>query len=288
MKTLAIIVGADGTESSSAAVDWAAREAHRRHLTLRIVHAYDWDRNGARYDIGNEYIDIARHLAEAVLTDAARRARGVAPDIAIEAVALIGHASALLPDAAKDAEVLVVGSRGRGGFAGLLLGSVSQRMATHASCPVVVVRGRDDISGGSVAVGVSDDPPSAEQVLETAFDAAARRGCAVLAVRAYLPAIPLWFAGVSAAQIDTPEQDAVEQAGLEEQLAPWRAKYPDVPVGTVLTHDSAASALVAASHTAQLVVVGSRGHGVVAGALLGSAGLQLLHHADSPVYLVRQ
>jgi nucleotide-binding universal stress UspA family protein len=100
--------------------------------------------------------------------------------------------------------------------------------------------------------------------------------------------IPLWLAGVRAADVDTPDQDAAERVRFDEQLAPWRAKYPDVTVGTVLTHDSAAAALVAASRTAQLLVVGSRGHGVVAGTLLGSVGLQLLNHADCPVYVVRQ
>ena len=287
MRTRAIVVGTDGTASSTAAVDWAAQEARRRRRPLRIVHAYDWDWHESRYDIGNEYIDVARTLAEAATAAASRRAREAVPDIAIQADAVIGHASAELLTAAKDAELLVVGCRGRGGFAGLLLGSVGQRVATHAACPVVVVRGRHDVTGGPVVAGV-DDSPTADHVLETAFDAAAGRGCALLAVRAYLPAIPLWLAGVSAAAVDTPEQDAVEQARLDEQLAPWRSKYPDVPVGVVLTHDSAAAALVAASDRAQLLVVGSHGHGVVAGTLLGSAGLQLLHHAHCPVYLARQ
>jgi len=287
MRIQAIVVGTVGTDSSTAAVDWAAREAQRRHLPLRIVHAYDWDWHESRYDIGNEYIDVARQLAEAVTAAAARQAREAAPGIAIEAYALAGHAGVQLLEATKDAELLVVGSRGRGGFAGLLLGSVSQRVATHADCPVVVVRGRPDAAIGPVVAGV-DDSPAAEHVLATAFDAAAARGCALLAVRAYLPAIPLWLTGVSAVAVDTPEQDSVERVQLDEQLAPWRSKYPDVPVGVLLTHDSAAATLVAASHDAQLLVVGSRGHGVVAGTLLGSAGLQLLHHADCPVYLVRQ
>jgi nucleotide-binding universal stress UspA family protein len=286
MRTRAIVVGTDGTETSTAAVDWAAQEARRRRVPLRIVHAYEWDWHESRYDIGNEYIDVARELAEAATAAAARQARDAAPGITIEAYALAGHAGAQLLQTAKDAELLVVGNRGRGGFAGLLLGSVSQRVATHAACPVVVVRGHHDTSSGPVVAGV-DDSPAADHVLETAFDAAAARGCGLLAVRAYLPAIPLWLTGVSAAEVDTPDQDAAERVRLDEQLVPWQAKYPDVPVGVLLTHDSAAAALVAASHDAQLLVVGSRGHGVVAGTLLGSAGLQLLHHADCPVYLTR-
>ncbi|MET8148578.1 universal stress protein [Actinoplanes sp. NPDC049668] len=107
-------------------------------------------------------------------------------------------------------------------------------------------------------------------------------------VRSYLPAIPLWLAAeVRPADVETPEADAEERARLEEQLAPWRAKYPQVPVEVLLTHESAASALVKASAGAQLVVVGSHGRGGITGTLLGSAGLQLLHHAECPVYINR-
>jgi nucleotide-binding universal stress UspA family protein len=165
-----------------------------------------------------------------------------------------------------------------------MLGSVSRRVATHARCPVVVVRGRDDAEG-PVAAGV-DDSPAADLVLDAAFTQASAYGCGVVVVRSYLPAVPLWLRE-AATDIDTPDQDAGERARLDQQLAPWRAKYPDVPVEVVLTHTSPAGALVEASRRARLVVVGSRGHGVVAGTLLGSAGLQLLHHAECPVYIAR-
>jgi len=286
MKTNAIIVGTDGTGSSDAAVKWAAREAQRRGRPLRIVHAFDWDWHESRYDIGNEYVDVTRSIAEAVTAAAFDQARAIAPTIRIDRVSLIGHATDRLLDLTERAELMVLGSRGRGGFAALLLGSVSQRVAAHASCPVVVVRGEASLAEGPVAAGV-DDSPIADHVLGTAFDAAASRGCALTVVRAYLPVIPLWLANVRATDIDTPEQDMVEQARLEEQLAPWRSKYPDVPVGTLLTHASVSGALVGVSSTAQLVIVGSRGRGAIAGALLGSAGLQLLQHANCPVYIDR-
>jgi nucleotide-binding universal stress UspA family protein len=139
-----------------------------------------------------------------------------------------------------------------------------------------------------VAVGV-DDSPAAERVLDAAFTAAGERGCGVVAVRTYLPPTPLWLASdVSAAAVETPEQDAVERERFESQLAPWRGKFPDVPVETVVSHDSAAAVLVGASKGAQLVVVGSRGHGALAGAFLGSTGMQLVHHAECPVLIVRQ
>lgn len=282
---MTIIVGTDGTEYGTAAVDWAAAEAQRQHTLLRILHAFGWDWHESRFDIGNEYIDVERQLAEAVVAAAHDRAHAAEPDIDIETDTLLGHAVPRLLKEARGAQLLVLGSRGRGGFAGLLLGSVSQRMATHAPCPVVVVRGRSD-PDGPVAAGV-DDSPAAEHVLATAFDAAAARGCGLIVVRSLAPAIPAWLAEVRRSDSPTPEDRAAEQARLDEQLAPWRGKYPDVLVETVLTHKTAAALLVAGSHNARLIVVGSRGHGELTGTVLGSVGLQLLHHAECPVMIVR-
>jgi nucleotide-binding universal stress UspA family protein len=285
MKTRSVIVGTDGTEPGRAAVVWAAREARRRGLSLRIVHVFEWEWEASRYAIGYQYVDVPRQVAEAVLAAALGQARQVAPEIAIDTDALIGHPAARLLEVADAAEIMVLGHRGRGGFAALRLGSVSQRVATHATCPVLVIRG-PEAPEGPIVVGV-DDSAAADHVLATAFDAAVVRDCPLLVLRSFLPPIPLWLANVRASEVETPEQDAVERTRLDEQLAPWRAKYPDVPVSLLLTHDGAASALIGASHSAQLVVVGSHGHGAVRGALLGSAGLQLLHHAECPVLITR-
>jgi nucleotide-binding universal stress UspA family protein len=278
MRADPIIVGTDGTEWSTAAVRWAAREASRRGSPLRVTYAHDGERPGG----GHHDQDPAEGVAAAGV----QVAREVAPELTIEADPVAGHAAAqLLADAAPGA-VIVVGSRGRGGFASLLLGSVSQRVATHAPCSVVVVRGRGDVTDGPVVAGV-DDSPAADGVLAAAFEAASARGCALEVIRSFLPAVPLGLAKWPAVEVSTPEADANELAGLEALMAPWREKYPGLPVTSVVTHQGIASELVAASRRAQLVMVGSQGHGVIAGALLGSAGLQLMHHADCPVYIVR-
>jgi len=287
MKTYPILVGADGTDHSKAAVRWAAREAQRRVRPLRVTYVYDWDSREARYDTRCNDPEFIRKRAEGIAATAAYEARKVAPHLEVDADPVIGHhpAARLLAEAAE-AELVVLGSRGHGGFAGLLLGSVSQRVATHAPGPVVVVRGRGDAAEGPVVAGV-DDSCVADLVLETAFAQASAHGCTLVVVRSYLPELPLWLSNVRAGDVDTPGQDAAERARLEEQLAPWRDKFPGVPVDVVLTHEGAAGALVEASKHARLVVVGSRGHGVIAGALIGSAGLQLLHHAECPVYIAR-
>jgi nucleotide-binding universal stress UspA family protein len=283
---MTIIAGTDGTDWGMTAVEWAAAEARRRGTPLRIVHAFDWDWHESRFEIGTKYVDVARELADAVAAEALDRAREVAPDVDVTTDTLLGHAAPRLLEAAQGAELLVLGSRGRGGFAGLLLGSVSQRLATHAPCPVVVIRSRS-VPGGPVAVGV-DDSPTADQVLAAAFEAAAREECGLILVRSFAPAIPPWLADLRRADIPTPEEKTVELGRIEEQLRPWRDKYPDVHVESVLTHDTAASSLVRGSNRTRLVVVGSRGHGEIAGTLLGSVGLQLLHHAACPVLIVRE
>jgi len=151
----------------------------------------------------------------------------------------------------------------------------------------VVVRGRAETAAGPIAVGV-DDSPAADLVLATAFEAARERGATLSVIRTFLPPAPLWVGtDIVPTDIDTPELDAAERERVNEQLAPWRNKYADVLVETLLSHDSAAAVLVGVSHGAQLVVVGSRGRGALAGTLLGSTGLQLLHHADCPVLIAR-
>jgi nucleotide-binding universal stress UspA family protein len=286
MRTKEILVGTDGTAASQATVQWAALEAQRHHRLLRIVHVFDWEWRSARYDSGTEYVDVSRQLADAVVANASAQARAVAPDVQLELDTLIGNPAPRLLAAAEDTDMVVLGSRGRGGFASLLLGSVSQRVATHAHCPVVVVRGRRDVAEGPVAVGV-DDSRAAENVLATAFEAAAGRDTTLAAIRTYVPPPPLWMAGIPVAEFSTPKEDAEERQRVEELLAPWRQKHPEVQVDVMVSHDSPAAVLTGVSHGAQLVVVGSHGHGGIAGTLLGSTGLQLLHHADCPVLIAR-
>lgn len=287
MRTKDIVVGTDGTRHSDAAVDWAAGEAQRRGLTLRIVHAFDWDWRESRFEVGEAHVDTARQQADGVIAAAVERVRRIAPTTIIQTYALIGHAVPRLLESARTAQLLVLGSRGRGGFGGMLLGSTSQRLAIHAPCPVVVIGDHPGDAGGPIAAGV-DDSPSGDLVLDTAFTAAAGQGCAVTVVRAHPPVIPAWLTTDLPPAVDTPQQHAAELTRLEEQLAPWRAKFPDVPVEVVLSHDSPPAALVESSGKAGLMVVGSHGHGLLSGTLVGSTSLQLLHHAQCPVLIARE
>lgn len=299
MITPAIVVAVDGTEPSLAAVRWAAREARDSDRPLRILHILDWnwapgrfDYSGqrfdapARYGVDGERFDTARRMADGITGRAAAEAREVAPGITVDTDVIIGNPAGQLVVSSEQADLMVLGSRGRGGFASLALGSVSQRVAAHAHCPVAVIRGRADAVTGPVAAGI-DDSPSSARVLEVAFTAARDRGAPLTVIRSYLPVQPLYYDRYPPADVTSAEQDEEERARLGEQLAPWRAKYPEVTVEALLSHDTAAAVLAGVSHTARLVIVGSHGHGVLAGTLVGSTGLQLLHHADCPVLIVR-
>jgi nucleotide-binding universal stress UspA family protein len=279
-----IVVGVDGSDPSRAALRYAAAEAHRRGGALRVLTAYDINWAAGRFGGIAELEQVVRNRYRDLVAKAVADAQSIHPDLPVTGDALLGDPARILLDAADTATLLVVGHRGHGGFASLLLGSVSQRVATHAKCPVVVVRGTVDPAAGPVIVGV-DDTPAANHALAAAFEEAAQRGCPLVAVRAYPTPLPIWTVGVPPLAYDTEAVKRETARDLESTLVGWREKYPTVPVETLVDPGSAARALVDVSGKAGLVVVGSRGHIAVVGALVGSVGLQLLHHAHCPVLI---
>jgi nucleotide-binding universal stress UspA family protein len=205
-----------------------------------------------------------------VAAESIAEARATAPGTEVTATTACCHPVPLLMENAGAGSLIVVGSRGHGGLGNLLLGSTSLQLATHAAGPVVVVRGRTDGGIAPVVVG-TDGSAGADIAVGAAFEAAAERGSFLTAVHA-----------------DHGRADGADpRTATEATLRPWREKYPDVPVETVLTPGDAASVLTALSSTAQLVVVGTRGHGGFAGLLLGSVGQKLIQHAHCPVLIAR-
>jgi nucleotide-binding universal stress UspA family protein len=281
MQTPAVVVGTDGAEPSTAAVRWAATEAECRRLPLRVVHVLDWDWSVSRYDYQGTSFHNAHRLAETTAREAARRASDIAPALEIGFQVAVGNPVASLTRLSTSAVLLVVGSRGRGGFPGLRLGSVSRRVTIHAHCPVAVVRGRDAAPREPVAVGVGGSGDS-DAALEAAFTAAHQHGGSVVAVRSYRPA------GHPDGDTMAPEQEITERGHLTTRLAPWQAKFPDVAVDTLVSTDTAAATLVEASHGTRLVVIGNPTHGLLSGAVLGSTVSPVLHHAHCPVLVVRE
>jgi nucleotide-binding universal stress UspA family protein len=286
MWTREIVVAADGSASSLTAVRWAAREAARRGVPLRIVLAYEWDRASAR--AGGE-VQLRRARDAAAEADAARattQARATTPGIDVRWETVIGPAAPSLLTAARNAELLVVGHPGHGRLGSLLTGSVAQAVASHAPCPVVVVRGRAEAATGPVVVGV-DGSTSSLEALGLAFEEAAARVTELVAVLASAPPTGPWADVVEEGCFGSRARLVAEEAALAEWLAPWQEKYPEVRARTLVARGSAVATLVDRSRTAQLVAVGSRGHGGLAGTLIGSVGLHLLHHSECPVMINR-
>jgi nucleotide-binding universal stress UspA family protein len=281
-----VVVGVDGSPGSIAALKWATAEAARRDSELVVVHAYDWRIVGARVQIGGASADDARARAREISEAALAEARSLAPAVKVRGEIVQGAPGPVLVEASGDGRLVVLGSRGRGGFASLLLGSVSQQVATHAAGSVAVVRGRSQVTTGPVIVGV-DGSSSADHAFAIAISEAVMRGSDVVAIRAYAPTIPRWDSPVPPHIEDWEERRTTELKLLLDDVAPWAGKYPDVPIECLAIAGNVAEALVRHSANAQLVVVGTRGHGGFAGLLLGSVGLQLLHHAECPVLIAR-
>ncbi|MFC5286736.1 universal stress protein [Actinokineospora guangxiensis] len=284
-----VVVGADGSESSLAAVEWAAGYARARRVDLRIVHAFIWPQLAVPLgpaDHGDSGGGL-RNDARRVLAEAVHRAvdavRGVQVSGAMPETAPV---PALLRECGN-ASLVVVGSRGLGGFSGLLLGSTAVQLAAHAPVPVVIVRegepGVRAAARGDVVVGVDGSARSIEAVA-FAFAEAQRLGTGLLAVSVSPPGmvdtVPV---GVLLADDDDPEP----ARALSETMAGWAEKYPEVPVRRAVARGNPARTLTDLAADAPMLVVGSRGAGGFRGLLLGSVSQGVLHHARCPVAIVR-
>jgi nucleotide-binding universal stress UspA family protein len=287
----AVVVGVDGSDTAAAAVTWAAGEAGLRHRPLHVVHAFVWPMVSVPLGGTREWPAL-RDAADRVLAAAVRHAETAAPDVPVSGEVVSGEvvsggAAEVLVAQSDGAELLVVGSRGLGGFTGLLLGSVGVQTAAHAACPVVVVRPDEgDPAPGPVVVGV-DGSPGSDAAIGFASEAAQRYGRELVAVLAWTEPTASFPGDVLPLVWDVDEIEADEAKALSEALAGWRTRYPDLPVRERVMRGSAAQALVTAAAGADLLVVGARGRGGFGGLLLGSVSQRVLHHAPCPVAVVR-
>lgn len=286
MGTTDVVVGVDGSDPSQQALRWAAAEANLRGSRLRVVTAYRPPWPAEEIAAGTDLDAAALARAEDLVAEMVAQARQAAPDTVVSGLAVCGAPVPVLNDAGTNGALIVVGSRGHGGFSGLLLGATGLQLATHAASPVVVVRGRTESGAGPVVVGV-DGSAGSDMAAGVAFHEAAMRGCTLALVRAYRVPTPHWGQRIEPVDLDGERLRLAELAALRACVEPWREKFPQVPVDEVVTHGDAASVLTAMSTAADLVVVGTRGHGGFAGLLLGSVGQKLLHHAHCPVLIAR-
>jgi nucleotide-binding universal stress UspA family protein len=276
-----VVVGFDGSHSSQLALTWAARAARSRDAPLLVVHAgYTATAAIAGFVTSvNPSPEPLREADEELLARAAARARLEAPGLEVGTASVTGPVVARLLELMAEAQLGVVGCRGLGALAEILVGSTSLNLAVSAQCPLVVVRSSYYCEPGQdaarVVVGV-DGSPNADAAVGFAFEEALQRRCGVTAVYGW----------------DAPAQGGhgrEREAGrvLAGWLAGWSDKCPEVELRERLVHDSPVAALVTASAGAKLVVVGAHGSGGRRSLLLGSVTHAVLHRAHSAVAVVR-
>ncbi|MGW0566046.1 universal stress protein [Streptomyces tauricus] len=294
-----VVAGLDGSAESLAAVEWAAREANMRGLPLKLVHVWE----PVPEPIAQAPLlgaETQQHWTERIPREAADGVRLRHPGVDVTVEQLSGTPRDVLARAAKDAELLVLGSRGLSGIGGFLLGSVGQAVVAQTERPVVLVRAGEqaadehtmDPSGipsaaspfRPVLLGLDTDSPH-DTVIEFAFDAAVRRESGLRVVHGWNP--PPYYAYGLPTDLGLHEELAKQQvAALAEALRPWRQKFPTVEVVEQSRYGSAANHLVDASHEASLVVVGRRIRRSPFGTHIGPVTHAVLHHATAPVAVV--
>ncbi len=308
-----IVVGIDDSPRSFAALDWAAAEAVHRRLPLRLVHVVEWQPHGQQphgHQHGQQphghwpsihHVPRPERSSDELADAALARVSEIAPDATVESID--GDAAHVLIRESTRASLVVVGNRGLGGFRGLLAGPVSVQTAAHAHCPVVVVRpfvfeppspdwspagapaperhGVDRVVVGTDCSGLSD------HALAFAFEEAALRGTGLTVVHAWRYPVSTGPGEMIFTVLDRTDLADLEGDLVAKSIASHRETYPEVSVRQVLAQGNAAGVLVHESFGADLLVVGSRGHGGFMGLLLGSVSDAAIRHAGCPVAVVR-
>lgn len=278
--TNAIVVGIDASVDGDRAVTWALALAARTGQPVHFEHVLD---TSYVPEVDPSTLETWAAAGRALLDSAVAQAEQVPGVRATSHLADTGLApAAALAAASQDTAMLVVGARGHGGYAGLLMGSVSQHVARHASCPVIAVRRPSAPDETRVVVGV-DPSEGAEVALGLALQLASDVGAPVTAIHA-LRAPAMYGVGVALPlPTDTGQAIIDAERAFAEQLAPWRAKFPSVTLTSEVIPGHPTAVLTDASEHAALVVVGRRGLGAFAEMLLGSVSQSVLHHAKCPV-----
>lgn len=310
--TLSVTAGLDGSGESRAAAEWAAREAQLLGLPLKLVHVWEpvpapvaqapllgaetrqhWtERSETGVPPAEGWGRIPREAAEGI------RVRHPGLDVFTEQ--LSGRPAEALADVAKDAELLVLGSRGLSGIGGFLVGSVGLSVVAHAERPVVLVRAGEQAADEHemdpvgipsaattyrpVVLGLDIESPD-DELIEFAFAAASRRGTSLRVVHGWN--IPPYYAHGLSVDLELHGSLAAAQTtALTEVLRPWRKKYPDVKVTEESHYGTPAGHLVDVSREASLVVVGKRIRRNPVGAHIGPITHAVLHHSTAPVAVV--
>ncbi|GAA2437619.1 universal stress protein [Actinomadura vinacea] len=278
-----IVVGTDASAGADRAVEWAVGEAALRRRPLHIVHSIDKGLYELPLFAPSRVADTVTEAGRRILEAAEHLARERRPGVEVTTELVADSTATALRDQSRRAFEVVVGHRGLGGFAGLMLGSTGLRLAMHAAGPVVIVRGDAGTGHGEIVVGIDliADPAPA---LGYAFEAAAVRGARVRVLHAWRLGDTLADLGRS---IDDREVEEKLRWQVVEAHAPWRKAHPGIEVREEVVHEHPVTALSDASRQADLVVVGAHDHRRFEVSRLGSVSHGVVHHAQCPVAVAR-
>lgn len=276
-----VVVGVDGSEHGDRAIRYAVTEARRRAIGITLVHAVHETAPLAAmlplYSV-EALAEVGRRLVE----DAERRVSELDPNLRVGSSVKPGSTVGILVAAGAHAAVIVLGHRSRSLAGRVLTSSTTTGVAARAHCPTVSVPNTwtPGTVHGRVVVGV-DESDASHDALDTAFAEARRRSASLTVLHAWR--LPLAYDDIIASRVWLEEWSDTADEHLAKTLAPWREVYPDVPVEVSLRHDWPGPALVTASESADLIVVGRRGHGAPLGIYLGSMARMLVREARCPV-----
>ena len=275
-----VVAGVDPSDNAARAAAWAAREAAHRGLTLHLVHALDLP-NPAGTIAPAGYLEAAHDKAHALLEPLAEKLRTVRHGLTVTTGISEQSAPEALIALSKTARLVVTGTRGHGGFAGLLLGSVSLKTAAFAHCPAIVVRGEPDAEPlDEIVLGV--EPHEHDAPIRFAFDSAAMLGARLVVVRAWWPTPT--YGGYQF--LDGPSREHDEAEELANLLKSAREAYPQVPVTTRIVRDNAVPALIQAARHSRLLVVGAHRRRSSLSVGAGYVVQGLLSHSATPIAVV--
>lgn len=284
-----IVAGVDGSESATHAALWAAEEALTRSMPLLLVHAVPVPAGAyaGRFGIDVGFLNGLETQGRDALAQVHAQITRKHPGLTVSTKLFSGDVVGNLIELSREARMVVLGSRGLGQVSGILAGSTAVALVAHGKCPVAVIRDQSPPASGPVVLGVDGTRASATAV-ELAFEEAAIREVELIAVHTWTEFVSdLTYAYARQFEMDWEQIEQHEQELLSESLAGWQQKYPEVPVRRIVIRDRPVRQLLEHAQHAQLLVVGSRGHGGFAGMLLGSTSQALIYHALCPLLVAR-
>ncbi|OEU86934.1 hypothetical protein DB35_25450 [Streptomyces abyssalis] len=298
-----VTVGLDGTRESLAAVDWAAREALARGVTLQLIQVRE---TGAYPYSPIADDEVEREWAQTITNEALDDLNARMPELAVTVDMVAGRPAHVLADASAETDLLVLGSRGLGTLLGFIVGSTALPTVAHTVCPVVLVRARphgkdggeahagpvsgagypaSETPGGDIVLGLDLGRPC-DELIAFAFDAAARHSAPLRVVHAWDLPPTYGMRPLPVPPAMTNELLAAQNQALAAALRPWQDAQPDVKVQADAVIGQPSRLLVEAGAQASMLIVGRRNRRSRLGTHVGTVAHSVMHHARTPVAVV--